>query len=102
MAVHDFGLEGVGSVWKFFPGMKRLRVVVDHHWMASLQRRHPAERLVEGLLGKAREDVPELRDLEWVHVRVVCREEMRVGRGDGEVELGASSCGKSGARDLSW
>ena len=94
--MHDFGLEGLGSVWKFFPGMKRLSVVVDHHWTEGLQRPHPAERLVEGLLGRAREDIPELRDLERVHVRVVCREEMRVGRGDGEVESGAFGYGKGG------
>jgi hypothetical protein len=81
VAVHNFGLEGLGGVWKYFPGMKRLSVVVDHHWAVGSQRRHLMERMVEVLLGKAREDVSELVGTGEVEVRVVSAEEMGFGRG---------------------
>lgn len=29
VALYGFALEGLGSVWKFFPGMRELRVLVD-------------------------------------------------------------------------
>jgi len=69
-------------VWKFFPGMRRLSVGVNDHWTALLERWNLIKRMVEGLLEKAREDVPELRGKDEVEVRVVSAEEMRFGRED--------------------
>lgn len=57
-------------------------MVVDDHWTAFMQRQHPVKRMIERLLVKAREDVPELVGLEEVEVRVVSIGEIRLGEGN--------------------
>ena len=103
VAVHDFGLDGVGSVWKFFGGMKRLSVVVDHYWAVGLQRRHPVEKMVETLLERARENLPELAGKADVLIRAVSGEKMRGGMERGLVGLGLDDGYRErDARDLLW
>jgi hypothetical protein len=88
VAVYELGLEGLASVWRFFPGVRRLSVVVDGHWTAFLERRLLVERNVEELLERAREEVPGLVGMGDVEVSVVMAEEVRIGAGDERAVVG--------------
>jgi hypothetical protein len=84
VALYDFGLEGLGSVWKFFSAMEKLTVAVDDNWTVFLLRRDPMKRMLEGLLEKAREDVVELAEKKKVEVGVVRAQEIRFGGKEAE------------------
>ena len=71
VAIYGFGLEGLGSLWRFFGGLRRLSVVLDEAESVFVQREEPLRFMVEGLLQKAGEELEALRGRRRVEVSVV-------------------------------